>query len=525
MKRTVILLLSLLMMAFAAAESPSAFVEGEPHASTLSFRLYFKTMHAELPVGSLSISQRIYSHEEADALLATVRSDLEALAQYTGVPTDDMHPCTVYVVDKLVNGSIERQGSRVYCRAEDVLSGAYRPLLVCAALGTEEYWIGVGLTGCVWGSAIDESSLAAYYAEGSLDVLTLAVPYFLDDFATQEEITLARTTAVAMCRYAMERHGCAALLSDDGVTLRREWLRSLGIMRDFDDPCFSTLRQYRFRASADYSLIAEDPFGNTIYLAPMQDVSSASDLRRFLHDMLTGPQSFFTILENEAPPYADRLQSRYGKLRILCGQNGAWAVPEYREIHLALGSGFMHELGHILLPPAGGANFYTTMWQYEGLCYFLAYQACPSHALRQQYCDALQLFSAMEEPQTANHRFSCFATALYLQSAPLPTTTEAVDAARFAHAMALTPLRHPDLAEGSDWAATIRDSYRGLQNTAGNELTEFQAFSFSAYLIERSGLSAYLDFCTDAGAFEECFGAPYETVREAWLAALNDMFS
>lgn len=521
MKRvaSLLLILMLLCTCTAAGETP-LFTVGEPHTSTPEFPLYFETMTAPLPAGSLCISRRVWEPKTAEALHASVTADLQAIAGATGMP---LASCTVCIVNRLVNGSIERQGSIVYCRTEDVLSGAYRPLLICAALGTEEYWIGVGLAGCIWGGSTDEAALSAHYAAGDLGVLTLAVPYFIDGVATPEEIAIAQATAISLCRYIMSSHGCEALLTGDGTALRREWLHAIGVDREFDDPCSGSLRRYRFRASSNYALVAVDPHGNTVYLAPMADVATAGEACWFLHDLLAGPEALFALVDAEAPECAALLRSRYGKLRVYCGQDGSWAVPEYREIRLALGSGFMHELTHILVPPAG-ANHYTTMWQYEGLCYWAGYQVYPMRAQRVQVHQALQLFADMPDPQTPNHRFSILATGMYLQDTPLPEHPEGVDVARYAHAMSLIPLRWPEAAPDSAWAATIHDSYPGLRNTDGNELTEYQSFSFAAFLIDRHGLPVFLRFCMDGVPFESAFGEPYETAQTSWIAWLDAIF-
>ena len=90
--------------------------------------------------------------------------------------------------------------------------------------------------------------------------------------------------------------------------------------------------------------------------------------------------------------------------------------------------------------------------------------------------------------------------------------------------MALVPLRDPDAAQDSAWAATIHDSYPATQNLNGNELTEYQSFSFTAHLIDQHGLATFLRFCEENLPFEQAFGVPYEAAREDWLVALNATF-
>lgn len=520
------LLAAVLFSCAALAEGNAAFSPGETHPSTPAFRLYFKTLTAAEGPVTLAIAERVFDEETAEAVRSCLRSDLEDIAAATGLSLDSLQPCTVFIVERLVNGGVECQGDRVYCQAKDILSGAYRPLLICAALGTEESWVGLGLAGCIWGSTADvsEQELAAYFSTGDMTLLSLAEPFFMPDFATPEEIALVRAASVSLCRYTLAHHGCTALLAGDGIALRQEWLRFIGVERPYDDPLYDILHQYTFRISASYSLVAEDARGNTVYIRPMQDMATTRDLCVFLCDLQAAPEAFFSLVEAESPRFAALLRDRWSNLRIYCGESSSWAVPEYQEIHLALGGGFMHELGHILVPPVNGANYYSTMWQYEGLCYWLSYEATQMDALQRQYLEALQFFSTMETPQTANHRFSREAVRLYLQGRLLPDAINGVDVARYCHAMALVPLRCPELAPDSAWAARICDSYTSLRPENGNELTEYQSFSFTAWLIDQYGLETFLSFCMDGSPFEKAFSIPYETAREGWIDALNAMF-
>ena len=501
----------------------ATFSPGETHTSSPEYALYFRTMSAFDGPLTLSVRDSLYDPEQAASLLAAVTDDLAQLSGLTGIPVAEFHPHTVYVVDRLINGSIERLGSRVYVNAGDITSGAYRPLLICAALGTEDYWLGVGLDMLLSGAPIDDLALHEAFASAeSLDLLSLSVPYFIADFATGDKICLTRQTAASICRYALDAGGISMLLQGDPATLRQGWLHHIGIDRTYTDSAPMLLRRYVFRPSAQYSFIAVDSFGNTIYMNPMPDMVSASDAHHFLLDVLAAPDVLFTLLAREAPDHLVSTQNRYSKLRIYCGETrGSWSIPEYREIRLALAAGFFHEAGHVLFPTPNGANAYSTMWQYEGLCDYLRNDVHPFHAWRQQHMDAFTLFSAMDDPLTPNHRFMKRAIDLYLQQAALPSTLTAIDIPRFRRAMALVPVLYPAEAEDSDWAATIQSSYPAQKDANGNELTHEQAYSFTAWLIDKYSLSAFLTYCVDGLSFDEAFGVSYAAARTDWLNRLS----
>ncbi len=501
------------------------FSEGATHVSTPEYALYFRTVSATDGPLTLSIRDSLYDPEQAASLLSTVTDDLALLSGLTGIPVAEFHPHTVYVGDRLVNGSIERLGSRIYVKADDIAAGTYRPLLICAALGTEDYWLGVGLDTLLSGTPTDDLALCEAFASAeSLDMLSLSVPFFIADFATADEIHLARQTAASVCRYALDAGGIPLLLDSDPITLRQDWLHHIGTNRPYTDPAPLLLRQYVFRPSAQYSFIAVDRHGNTIYVKPMPDMVSAADVQHFLLDVLAAPDALFTLLAHEAPEHLAGAQNRYAKLRIYCGESsGSWSIPEYREIRLALAAGFFHEVGHVLFPTPNGANAYSTMWQYEGLCDYLRNDVYPFHAWQQQLMDALMLFSAMDNPQTPNHRFMKRAVGLYLQHDTSPSTLTDIDIPFFRHAMALVPVIYPADAEGSDWAATITSFYPALKAANGNELTYEQAYSFTAWLIGEYSLSTFLTYCTEGESFDEAFDIPYESARTEWLSWLSSL--
>ncbi len=521
MKRIACVLLCILLVFPATAES--LFQTGEPHASTLEFRQYFETMSAVRGNHTLSIAARIYNEALAQKLYETVDADLNAIAKKLSISPEQFAPHTVFVVERLVNGSMERQENRVYCKAEQIENGAYRPLLICAVLDTEEYWLGVGLAGYIFGDVVEHEHLRQYYASvEELNLLSLSIPYFLPDFATEEELTIACDTAISLCQYAVEHHGYEALLADDGVALRREWLAWMGVEREYDDLYYQVLQRYRFRAASQYTAVAVNDYGHSVYLKPMEDMSTAHDLRMFLYDMMKGPETLFALVDMQAPDYATLIRSRYeGEMRIYCGhENGSYAVPEYREIRLALAAGYMHELGHMLVPAVNGANAYTTMWQYEGLCHYMNYKVYPFYAVKWQCHQALHLFKNMEVPQSPNHPFMMRAVEMYLRNAPLPESVEQTAPMLYIQTMALVPLLYPDDAAGAAWSKSIQSFYPGLRSENGNELTEMQACALTDYLVDRYGLATFLTFCQGEESIEDVFGITYAEANEAWRQRL-----
>lgn len=508
---------------YAQAEDHSAFTEGEPHASTLDYRLFFETMSASAGACTLSIQKTQYDAESAVTLLDTVRKDIQALSEVMGITADALCPCTVYVVEKPLSG-MERQGDRVYCTYADVESGRYRQLLACAVLGTEEYWKGVGLAGAAFGAAVDEAALSdAYQQMDDLDCLSLFVSYFTAPFATEAEIRLAEQTAIALCDFMLKNHDVQTFVQGDCIAARQEWLHHIGVDKEYADPYHPMLMNYRFAPHSSYPLVAINQYDHKIYLEQMEDMASAKDLRMFLYDMQAGPQAVLALVAEQAPERLEAVKTRYeGRMWVYCGSmDGSYTYVEGRNMHLQLSYAYLHELGHILFPTPKGANFYSQMWQYEAVCEYLCHSLHPAYAREKSYYEALYFYTDLHqiEDKTANQRFYVKLLDLYLRNAKMPEVYAEVDAALLNACTAAVPLIFPDAAPDSDWVRPVSDTYPGLRNINGNELTYQQAYTFAAWLIEKYSFAAYLDFCLEGMDFEAAFGMPYEVAKAAWLDA------
>lgn len=520
-----LLVLTLLFGSTAFAQAP--FAEGETHTS-LDFRLYFETMSATEGPCTVSIQKEIYDDFQAEMLRDIVTADLRSLSSAAGIAPDTMAPFTVYVVKRTLAG-IQRFGSRLYCTAEDVESGAYLTELIGAALGIEEYWKAFGLAGYLREEKADEALLkAAYEQADDLEQLSLFVSYFTQPFAGEEEILLARQTALAVSRYIIEHYGARALLEEDCIALKQEWLRALGVDRVFDDPLHHHLKELRFTNDSQYPLIAATPREHVFYIQPLQDLRTAADVRWFLYDAVAGTEEVLAWMEAQAPEYAEAARRRCdGKLSIYCGEgSGSFAVPSQRKIQLQLGYGFLHELGHILIPTrTDGGAFYPT-WQYEGLCEYISYAVHPAQSLVDSYYhDIFCLYSETgaaegegKSPNADNRQFWASVTELYLNGAAMPGTADELNLPLFIAAMAKAPLCYQEALKNSVWSIPINDLYKQVE---GNELTYAQAFCLADYLMERYSLKTYLAYCLEDQSFDEVFGMRYEEAKEAWMKGMD----
>lgn len=479
------------------------------------------------------VQKDIYEEAKAQASWNTIMADLQALSSATGITPDDFKPITIYLVKETPTG-VERYENRLYCTMADIESGAYRTALISAALGTEEYWKSYGLEGYLRGDKADEAMLkAAYEQADNLDGLSLFISYFNEAFASEEEIHLAEQTAMAVARYVLENHGAKALLTEDCIAYKQEWLKSLGVDRVYDDPLYHELEDYRFSSTTQYPLVATNSHEHVFYILPLQDMQTAGEVRRFLYDAAAGPRAILEFVKEQAPEYHESLKNLYeGKMSIYCNtQRGGHAEPTTRTIWIPFIHSYPHELGHILIPPQSLKTRYEEFWRYEGLCNYLNEIIAPTYAMmKSYYWDLLVLYSktgaAEGEGKTQNpenRKFWARVTEIYLNNAEMPSSVEELDMSLILQAKAIAPLRYPEELKDSMWCWPRYKTSSVNKNTPGNEITDDQASSLTMYLIDQYTLRPFLDYCTEKASFDEAFGVSYEEAKEAWLEELNKL--
>lgn len=494
------------------------FSPGETHTSTLDFRQYFETMSATQGACTMSIRQDIYQEDQAQELWATVQSDLQALSGLVGMETEQFAPFTIFVVQQTFLG-VERYGDRLYCTAGDIENGAYRQALIGVALGIEEYWKTLGLQNCLLDIPVDVAQLKAAYEQASeLDGLSLFISYFTEPFACAAEIALAQQTATAIIRYILERYGIDALVLEDDIAYKQEWLQSIGVDRVYTDPYAQVLRDYRFTKANGYTLVATTSLNHRFYLQPLEDMQTARDVRIFLYEAAAYSQALLDLFRAEAPDYYKIAKSCWeGKLNIFCNTGGgSYVQPAAGRVKLQLSYGYMHELTHILHHVPEGIRYATEVWPYEGLCEYVS-SLFPFYGYKRTcYEDVLCKYQHTgdaagegKSPNADNRKYWARVTEIYLANAEMPASIEEMDMALFMHAQVLAPMRYAEELKNSVW------SYP-LDRIDSHGFTSFQAGNFTGYLIRQSSLNTYLDYCAGVKTFEQAFGLSFEEAKENW---------
>lgn len=514
---TALLLVCALLFSHAATESP-LFIEGEPHASQLDFRLYFKTMTAHAGSCTVSIQQMIFDPDQAAQLYAQITADEAAFSAL--LPAQ---PHTVYIVDNLPAG-LQCIGSAVYCTAETVLNGSYRPWLAEAAYGTQR-WQSICLAGLAFGSEPDTAALAAWYeTDANDDMLSLFPAYFVPEFASADELAMAEATAISLAGFIATQDGIDALLTANPYDYAPSWLASLGIDRTYADPYAGLLDGYTYGRNQFYTLIAISPKGDVFKMNPLsRDMHTPAQVRRTLCDLELAVDAMLNGIAQDAPEFHPILLHHYEAPITYEFADSSYSLTYHdnRRITIGAATSIVHETAHMIAPcTVDRISRYMDTWKVEALAEYLTLTYHPSATEREHaFCELLS--STSEQP--GDPEVSAFPAALheiYLQYAPMPTTPQEVNMKLWYRADLLAARQH-----GIE-VYTVSGTYAGagsasLELMNGNELSYIEAEWFACYLIDRYGLSTFMHYCMDEGgvAFEEAFGLSYPAAKEQWLSA------
>ncbi len=514
MKRLLTLLLLLLLPLIALAEKP-LFTEGEPHKSHLDYRQYFKTVTATVGDCTLYIAADAYDPAQAEEVYARLLADEAMLSELL-----PLRPHAVYVVKKPLAG-MQCSGRSIYCTAAQVLDGSYRSWLVEAALGAER-WQAVGLAGYAFGAQANEATLVAWYADACHDdMLSLFPAYFVEAFASADEMHMAEQTALFVTDYIVRERGIAAVLTADLAESMPSWLASIGVERAYADPYAGLLAGYTYTHNQFYPLIATSPRGDVFKLTPLEyDMTTPGRVRMALCELEIGVDAILEGIKQDAPDWYDRLAAGYAApINYEFKENRYYSLTNWAARRVEVGAAFslIHETAHVMAPCVyDRISRYTDYWKAEAVAEYLSLTYYPG--LIRQTDDWQYFQDEVLRAMTGGER--AYYTRLreeYLRHAPWPDTPQDVNEKLYWRLAALT--KNAMDMEGY----SVSDTYIGagsvtMNEVNGNELSYIEGEWLASYLVKRHGLSAFLHYCMDEGvSFEAAFGMTYETAKTEWL--------
>jgi len=517
------------------SEASVAFTE-DSHPWSIAYRDYFLTRTARQGDLTLSIEESVYQPEQAEDLLLQVVEDMQVIASL--LPVVDK-TCTVYVVETLLHGAIEQTGDALYCTADDILSGAYRAELIEMMAEIPAYWKCAGLSGFLFGSSVDTAALRSYYEQAEdLDLLSLFPAYFLNVFASEEEMLVARNTAVSLTDTIISQYGMDTFLQTDRSEDRQDFLSSLGVGREYSDPYAETLAEYAYAFwEKEYPLVVTTDRSDTFYIRYGEgDLDSPAQVRAFLYEANVGVEAVLNGIANEAPEYLQTVLDNYNPVRVYYDPAVSSRISMcWVEIELGKSRHYFYEMMHILIQqPSNGRPVYDLeSWKYQAIAQYLSIAFYQPTSMKKNYHSVIQeyldLYSDPDniadiEAKSLDEHYLHLAQEYLRSYGALPENWMDFDIGSYWKVAARVQMEEQLANDGAEleWAQSIGSlSYWKIRKTGGNELTYSQAYSLADYLIEAQGLSPFLQYCLEDTEFDEAFGLSYEEAKEAWLNTME----
>lgn len=479
----------------------------------------FKVYSAEDEELKLSIGDTIYDPDEATEFYKCVKEDINLVANVFG--DERIVPVSFYLVEEPYDGGCYARGNRVYCTIEDVREKNYRLPLMQACLSLTEPWMVEGAAAYVFSEEQDDQVLLEYYTSTEdIDILGLFGAYFYPEFASEEEMKVAKGTAASIATYIIDKHGIDSFFESNETSYRQEWLQSIGVDREYFDEYSSTLGGLLYSHTKDYPLIIRANKAEFYFQIIPEYMDTVEQIKTVIIDALEGSEFVMEYIRVNAPRNYKRLSENFEGVVRYYFVTDTWkgymgtADADFKVIEARHGSVIIHELTHIFIP----GSFSKSIWQFEGIAEYFNYNVYPTQTLKETYYEYLTWdFSGSDNRSKALSLCQDY----YLSHAPLPESPQDMEIGLLFEAFAVIPITHPELRFDTKlYRSVLEVRGRSDNGVVGNELTYQQAYLFISYLIDNYSLDTVLDFCQDGADFKTIFGDSYESLKAQWIDSI-----
>jgi hypothetical protein len=470
--------------------------------------MYYK----EVGKVGLGMEEPIYSKAEADRYLKKVQSDIKTIEKaFVATRAPEIQ---VYIIQMPVESGIYVEENTVYCTIQELETESYRAKLVRSLYGLTDPAMIHGLEGYVFGESADVNALKKYYSEAEdISVLSLFGTRFYEEWNTEEEIGLAKETAVGLVGYLIEENKSDLILSQTiSMDEKNEWLKSIEVKRTYENPYELPFVTFTFGKSKEHSLIIDSNQAN-YYMSSVVEFSTAKEVEEFVYKDYDGRNYIVDYLKENAPNqfeyfYIDTKPEYFisNKFR----KRGGAARPGGK-VELATHTVHLHEYIHVLTGGNRGASKY---WMEEGLAEYLSWVIYP-----QNYMVKIDFTNATAKSLPDSSEYYVKSMNYYKENGG-EFGVGNIDSRLYADACAYGVLNSaqnlPGNAQSIGLMYRLDERYRG----DGNELTYAEACSFTAYLVDKFSLDDYLAYHIGDKrnqSFEEAFGVSYNDAKQGWL--------
>ena len=253
---------------------------------------------------TLIISDNLVEPVDKQELAAKVVNLYIDLVNESPVPMDK--PITVTLLTNPDVGECYSTGNLVFLSPDELDSESAAEELLGAATGISEYWMLVGLTSLTRSEQPDNDTLKTWYqATDDLDMAGLFIARFNENWATEEEIRIARMSATSLLQYALEVEKIQPEKLEEQINneVRSRWLESLGVERIVEYPYDGYFSGFQYSIKRDCQLyVTTDNMYFCLNRIPEQKYfDEISEAEFFIYDAYYGRKALAEYLMTEAP--------------------------------------------------------------------------------------------------------------------------------------------------------------------------------------------------------------------------------
>jgi hypothetical protein len=447
-------------------------------------------------------------------------------------------PFTVYVISNPDIGECYSREDRVFVALDKLDSRQFAEEMLGAGTGIGEYWVLSGLTSQFLREQPDVEVLKTWYeTTDDLDMAGLFIARFNENWASEEEIQIARMSATSLLQYAFDEEKIPAEAIVEGMSneVRTRWLASLGVNREVEYPYDGRFELFTFSHSSDCALVAQaDTMRFCLNRLPEDDYFDEIPEAEFLIDQVYyGAEALESFLHSEAPSVSDQMihdEMIIIKDISLTNRLGYTQGNTIVINRMALFYYPLHEVVHTF--DWNMTLWYRSAWLAEGFAEYLG-KLMFFYPQTQKHCIFEELNGRVRALGKDN--ISSVSYCYYLDSDQLETakkwymaqgrqfgSEESIDSRLYTDAVAYATMyrdaKYNGLPIGEKYEIlSMRDHF---ENQDGLELSYTQAASFVAWLCDTYTIDRVLDVYVNDAEDGMLDGKSYTELKAAWQAYL-----
>lgn len=463
------------------------------------------------------------SQNEIKEMFDILQSDYSKLVKAFNLKTQIK--CYV-IADENVLGSEKAiyQSGVLICNDDAIKTESYRSALTAAYIRSTERWKEYGACAYVFKCGYNNEELKQYYSDGNNLNLTLFAAYFIDEF--YDDVEFAKKTAYSFGDFVINNYGYDKFITANLTSYRAEYLKSLGINREFYIPYdLSWLNGAEYsKKFLSYPLVIKTT--NRTYnlgaFSAKRDTASFDTPERVLYHLSSGYAECNKILNyirDNAPKSYDFVSKRYSEnleyyisdseIKTCCDVNS-------RKIYLLDPSEYIHETMHAITLQNNPTD---EAWLGEGVAEYL------SRYVSKHISDINNRFYLSFTDKTLAGNIADFVgvvNTLYENRGGKFDSLADFDFALIAQCIGEITLKNSEYKSQIKFPYATTPIYKFYACTSedGNVLTYPEAYAFTNYLIEKYGFNTALKCCINYD-LENAFGFDYSVLMNNFMSSIN----